>query len=125
MVGPAVVAMLLGKACLFPVPSSDAAEAGTAKSAARIRIDRGHAWRPPFGLDRIGQPLTAVVELDGDQRPPEVEVVGYLGGKEIARTTLTLSGRAPATGRARFDPWPTQLSLVAKPVQYGPELRMG
>lgn len=115
---PVVIVALLGAMVLTFLPDARAAEGRAAASEARIRIDRGHPWRPPFGLDRIGQPLSAVVELDaGGQPPPEVAVVAYLRGKEIARTALTLTGQAPATGRATFDPWPTELVLVAKPAQ--------
>jgi len=81
-----------------------------------MRVDRGHPWRPPFGLDRIGQPLRAVVEIASDRPPrPEYAVVAYLRGKETARTVLTLTGQPPWTCQVSFDPWPTELVLVAKP----------
>jgi hypothetical protein len=113
-----VLVGLFGMLLLFPLSWANAAEAGTADSGARIRIERGHPWRPPFGLDRVGQPLTAVVEISAAQQPSaEYSVVGYLRGKETARATLTLSGQAPATGRVSFDPWPTELVLAVKPAQ--------
>ena len=28
----------------------------------QIHIDAAHPWRPPFGLDRVGRPLTVEVE---------------------------------------------------------------
>src|SRR5207237_7262766 len=33
------------------------------EGVARIRVDPGHPWRPPFGLERVGQPLTVNVEI--------------------------------------------------------------
>ena len=39
-----------------------AAGDGQAKPATQICLDSGHHWRPPFGLERIGRPLVAVVE---------------------------------------------------------------
>lgn len=28
----------------------------------RFTVEPGHPWRPPFGLDRVGRPLDAVVQ---------------------------------------------------------------
>lgn len=114
---PVILAVLLGASLLFPIATTDAAEAG--KPPARIRVERDHPWRPPFGLDRIGQPLNAAVELDSNPPSSEVALVAYLRGQEIARKTLTLTGQAPATGRASFDTWPTELALVAQSAQGG------
>lgn len=83
---------------------------------ARIRIEQGHAWRPPFGLDRIGQPLVAAVELDSIPTSQKLTLVAYRRGQEIARQTLTLTGQAPAAGRASFETRPTELVLVASSV---------
>jgi hypothetical protein len=84
-----------------------------------IRVDPGHPWRPPFGLERVGQPLTAVVEILGDNRPVEYVLVGYRQGKETSRTALTLTGRSPYICRIAVDPWPTELVLLAKSVVLG------
>jgi len=111
----AVLALLVAVLFLPPLSAAGAAEAG--QPPARIRVERGHPWRPPFGLDRIGQPLNAVVELDSNPPSSEVALVAYLDGEEIARKTLTLTGQAPATGRASFETWPTELVLMAKSAQ--------
>ena len=114
---PVILAVLLGASLLFPLATTGAAEAG--KPAARIRVERGHPWRPPFGLDRIGQPLNAAVELDSTPPSSEIALVAYLRGQEIARKTLTLTGQTPATGRASFETWPTELALVAQAAEGG------
>ena len=49
---PVVVAVLFGMTLLLPFHKAGAAEAAADQSAARIRLDRGHPWRPPFGLER-------------------------------------------------------------------------
>jgi len=49
----------------MPPPAS----AAESKPAAQIRIDPGHPWRPPFGLDRVGRPLAVEVEIAADRQP--------------------------------------------------------
>ncbi|MCU0959107.1 MAG: hypothetical protein MUF48_03300 [Pirellulaceae bacterium] len=111
----AVLALLVCVLFFSPLPATGAAAVG--EPPARIRVEPGHPWRPPYGLDRIGQPLTAVVELDSNPPACDVVLVAHLRGEEIARKTLTLTGQAPATGRASFETWPTELVLVAQSAQ--------
>ena len=37
--------------------------------APRLRAEPRHPWTPPFGLDRVGRPLEAVVELPDGPTP--------------------------------------------------------
>jgi hypothetical protein len=109
-----VVALFAG-CLLVQLPHACGAEAGAAKPAAQIRIDPGHPWRPPFGLDRIGRPLTAVVEIAADRQPsPQYALVAYRDGKAMARSALSLTGKAPYTCQVAFDIRPTELVLEAK-----------
>jgi hypothetical protein len=95
--------------------AASAADGGPAEPACRIRLEPGHPWRPPFGLERAGRPLAAVVEIATDrQPPPECVLVGYRENKEIARKGLTLTGKSPYSCRASLDPWPTELVLLVK-----------
>ncbi len=105
------VALLGG---FFLIPFVHASGADQQKPAAQIGIDQGHPWRPPFGLQRVGQPLTAVVTIASDQPRREYSLVGYRQGKEIVRSALTVTGKPPYTCRVSFDPWPTELVLMAK-----------
>jgi hypothetical protein len=92
-----------------------AVEPTAEKGPCRIRLDTGHPWRPPFGLARIGQPLTAVVEITTDRQPPaEYVLVGLAQGKEVVHSTLSLTGKSPYTCRAKLNPWPTELVLLVK-----------
>src|SRR5947207_3284251 len=62
------------------------------KVTSNIRIDPGHPWRPPFGLDRVGKTLTAVVELGSATRPErEYYLAGFRDGHELERHVLNLS----------------------------------
>ncbi len=99
-------------AILAAIPHAAAAD--SKKPAVQIRVDPGHPWRPPFGLARVGRPLAVVVEIAADQQPrPEYRLVGYAGEKVIGRSALALTGKAPYACRASFDPWPTELVLIA------------
>ena len=92
---PAIAFMALtGGFLLLQFRNADGAD--QQMPAARIRIDPGHPWRPPFGLDRIGRPLNVVVEVVADPKLSEYTLVGYLKGKEIARSPLSIAQDAAA-----------------------------
>jgi len=81
---------------LFTHPGSDSDSRETVRSRPRMRIDPGHPWRPPFGVERIGQPLTVVVQFTCDDRPvPEHWLAGYQDGKEVERKVLSVTGTSP------------------------------
>jgi hypothetical protein len=86
----------------------------------QIRLDSGHPWRPPFGLDRIGRPLTAIAEIAAAERPyREYWLSAYRGDKEIDRqlfhlTGSHLTGKSPYTGNASFSEFPDELVLFAR-----------
>src|SRR5271166_2609847 len=66
-----------------------------------IRLESGYPWRPPFGLDRVGQPFTAVIE---SSEPPRHS--GYLltvlhQGKEVSRHPVNFTMNPPAPPRSR------------------------
>ncbi|MEW5976490.1 MAG: hypothetical protein AB1898_11875 [Acidobacteriota bacterium] len=90
------------------------------KVTGSIRIDPGHPWRPPFGLERIGRPLEAVVEIAAEERPyREYWLEGRREGRELDRqmfhlTGSHLTGKSPYTGRASFPDYPDELVLYAR-----------
>src|SRR6266487_5885286 len=71
---------------------------------AHIRIDPGHPWRPPFGLERVGQPLTLRVEINsaapGAQK---YSLTGYFKGEPIGDYALPVSGQFPWTNQVTFE----------------------
>ncbi len=90
------------------------------KVIGQIKVDAGHPWRPPFGLDRIGKPFVSVVEIEAEERPyREYSLAGYRDGKERDRqmfhlTGSHLTGKSPFTGRASFADYPDELVLFAR-----------
>ena len=117
-----VRSFLLGVCLLILCPASAqrAANDCDEKVAVRIRLDEGHPWRPPFSLDRVGQPLGVIVEVESEERPyREYWVVAYQNGKEIDRQIFHLAGshltgKSPYIGRASFLRYFDEVALFAK-----------
>src|SRR5262249_12985420 len=66
----------------------------------QIRVDRGHPWRPPFGLDRIGRPITVVVEADQRPLPEKAFFLSAIrDGKTIATSAVSLPETALSAAR--------------------------
>ena len=113
-----ILATCVSLLCLVSVQK--AANDCDEKVTVRIRLDEGHPWRPPFSLDRVGQPLNVVVEVASEERPyREYWVVAYQNGKEIDRQIFHLSGshltgKSPYLGRASFSRYFDELALFAK-----------
>jgi hypothetical protein len=103
-------------ACLlsFSLLAAPRAASAEANPAARIRIDPGHPWRPPFGLDRVGRPLTAVVEIYSVPSSTRAfSVTGYLDGQPLTAQPMEVPARFPSTNRITFPTWPNELVLCA------------
>jgi len=83
---------------------------------AKVRLDPGHPWRPPFGLDRVGKPVIAIVDLRANARPiREYYLAGLRNGTALERHALNISGADGAfTSTVRFDGYPDELKLSAK-----------
>ncbi len=107
---------LVAATCLLNF-GRDARSARAAEAApgarAQVRVDYGHPWRAPFGLQRVGRPLGAIVEFAPGHVPPEAWLVGYRDGKEIARHRVAAEGKDPRVRRASFAVWPDELRLLA------------
>lgn len=97
------------------VPAARAAGDPNAIESPRIRIDPGHPWRPPFGLDRIGRPLVVLVEVTSQHKPAqEFSLVGRVSGREIARHVVRLPDKPPYADRITFEAAPDELVLLAR-----------
>jgi hypothetical protein len=101
---------------LFEHPGRTAKHREAVTFAPRFQFDPGHAWRPPFGVERVG--LTPViVQFASDTHPaPEHWLAAYREGKEVERKALDVSGNSPFTVRVTFttSPVPEELVLLAK-----------
>jgi len=83
-----------------------------------ILVDAAHPWRPPFGLDRVGRPLTVEVESNANIRPPQDYVLAaYRDGKVVARRGVDFSNSAPFIGRVTFEHWPEEIALLRGPAK--------
>ncbi len=89
-----LLSFALAALCL---PSAAAAAEGVCNEtvkAVTVTIEEGHAWRPPFGLDRVGRPITVGVEIESDQRLlREYYLAGYVNGQETERKVLSIIRR--------------------------------
>ena len=92
------------------------ATSGTPDQAAnpfRLRLDPGHPWRPPFGLDRVGRPIGVVVESTG--KPPEASyaLAAFRDGREVSRLPIAFPVAPPYVTRVGFEGYIDTLALTA------------
>ncbi|MGD0896748.1 MAG: hypothetical protein ABR915_02860 [Thermoguttaceae bacterium] len=85
-------------------------------SIATMQIVPGHPWRPPFGLDRVGQPPDVIVTFAGSKKPAgEFVLVGYRQGTEVCRQAVSPTGKkAPYVARISLDAGPAEVVLLVK-----------
>jgi hypothetical protein len=81
----------------------------------QLRVDRGHPWRPPFGLDRVGQPIAVVVQ--STERPADTgHVLTILSrGKEVGRHDVRFAATPPYSARVSIEGLADELILTAPP----------
>jgi hypothetical protein len=64
--------------------------------SAKVTVDQGHAWRPPFGLERVGAPAIARVEFSGEPGSAnEYYIAAYGSTGSTEQRSLTLSRNPP------------------------------
>ena len=70
----------------------------------------------PFGLDRVGKPVTAIVDLSSTTRPlREYYLAGYRSGRELERHVLNLSQTKDSfKATVSLGAYPDELVLSAK-----------
>jgi hypothetical protein len=107
-------------------PSIDANDC--AKDArARIEVDQGHPWRPPFGVDRVGGLPIAHVMIGGPAaRGAEYYLVAYRNKRALGRqplhpapnprssSSIAPPGSAPLFASARLTGVPEEVILFAR-----------
>lgn len=84
----------------------------------KLAIEPGHLWTPPFGLERVGRPMEAVIEVpEGTKLPSECVVVEYGDGKEMGRQAVTfMANLRPKShfGRVALGRWPAEVAVLMK-----------
>jgi hypothetical protein len=83
----------------------------------QIRLDGGHPWRPPFGLERVGRPVAVVV--DAAERPDSTPyaLTALVKGNEAGRYPVQFPSVPPYAARVTLGCFPDELvlSTVAQP----------
>lgn len=60
--------------------------------AAKLNLDQGHRWRPPFGLHRVGSPFIAHLEIASERTSQEdYYLVAGRGSQQLSRLKFELS----------------------------------
>jgi hypothetical protein len=95
----------------------------------KFTVETGHRWTPPFGVERVGRPLDAVLEVPAGVKPgEEYSVVGYRDGEETSRRIVTIEDQFNKGsawlfgssdikqwfGRVTLDDWPSEVVLTLK-----------
>ena len=92
----------------------------------KLTVEPAHPWTPPFGVERVGRPMEAVVEVPSGANPKdEYAVAGYRDGKEVSRHAVKfidehssfLGDRSKARyrfGRVALEGWPSEVVLLVK-----------
>ncbi|QEH33436.1 hypothetical protein OJF2_19380 [Aquisphaera giovannonii] len=78
-----------------------------------IVVEKPHAWRPPFGLDRVGAPTTVRVEAAA---PPggRIWLAERERGRETARREIRFPGKAPFVATAAVAPDTTEAAVLVE-----------
>ncbi len=108
--GPAAVIGILAIACL----AARGDEPKPAGVTYRLIVDRGHPWRPPFGVDRIGARPSALVVASGRPEGGRPSLVMLSRGKEIARSAVVIPAKPPYSTRSEIDDVADEVVLRVK-----------
>jgi hypothetical protein len=108
--------MVVLVACLA-LPS--AAEASTPKVIYHVRLETGHPWRPPFGLDKVGLPLVALIEASERPEPRRYTLGMKHRGKLVGGHEVQFSNTPPYSARVVITGEADELVLSAAPDREG------
>ncbi|MHB1559539.1 MAG: hypothetical protein ACYC61_18995 [Isosphaeraceae bacterium] len=80
----------------------------------RLVVDRGHPWRPPFGVDRIGTRPSALIVATGRPEGDGPSLVVLSRGKEIGRSAVLIPAKPPYSTRLPIADEADELVLRAR-----------
>ncbi len=97
-------------------PTGIRAEDATKQASPQLRIQLSseHPWRPPFGLDRISQPLA--VSIESAVKPPfmDYELTAFHQGKEVARQRLQFSAGPSFIAKVELEKYADEIVISAR-----------
>ena len=109
-----VAAVLVVTLCAL-IAGMVCAETGPIAALAKLTVEPGHSWTTPFGLERVGRPLEAVVEVAAGVKPNEEYVLAcYRDGREIRRQAVLFLDSPKHFGRVTLDNGPSEVALLVK-----------
>lgn len=94
---------LAGSLCCLLAIGPRLAGAEPAQLAVQLRVEEVHPWRPPFGLDRVGQSRVIVIDASEAIAAGELTLASRLAGREVARQAVTLPDQPPRVARVWFE----------------------
>jgi hypothetical protein len=83
--------------------ASDRAFPSEGQSTYRLKLDVRHPWRPPFRLDRVGQPIAVVVEASARPGDAIFRLEAFSNGKLVGGKELSFTENPPYSARATLD----------------------
>jgi hypothetical protein len=105
----AIIVLLL----VVPRLTDPLAAASEPQASFRVRLDTGHPWRPPFALERVGRPITAIVEASAKPPHNAYSLAALRDGKEISRSPVEFPASPPYSVRLKVGGFPDELVLSA------------
>jgi hypothetical protein len=90
---------------------SGSADASGDSPGYQIRLDTGHPWRPPFGLDRIGRPVTVVADAVAPNPRSQYRLTARYRGRDAGSYPIQFSASPPYSARVALDCFADELVL--------------
>ncbi len=88
---------------LMPLASARAFPADGQRGLSGSELDAGHPWRPPFRLDRVGQPIAVVVEASARPGDAIYRLEAFSNGKLVGGQALHFPETPPYSARVTLD----------------------
>ena len=89
--------------CCLLASGSPHSGVAIAQPPVQMRVEEVHPWRPPFGLERVGQSRAVAVESPYALPKGELTITARLGGREVAQQAVSLPDKPPRVARVWFD----------------------
>jgi hypothetical protein len=99
------VAVVVTFACLLAGVGLrvNGADGAGADPVYKIHLETGHPWRPPFGLERIGRPLAAVITASERPDATSYALVPRWRNKDFGRHVVLFPEKPPYSARVTLD----------------------